>query len=730
MCQDANQGQRAERHLRYAALRNHATEVIVRHLLLIPLCCLGALAAGEAKKKTERAFPTGIAPGAFAAKEAAETAKTLAGGRVKLVWMQADLKLTDGKPTTRFSGPFNRASNGRVIMGLDTDEGAYRTLMDDTKAKIINARFTHDGNRVLWGDQTAPGGTTWIINWDGTGKREVCDGTVLCTRFDDAAKQELAYVWRPHIEKVGRDDKVTSAQLWAVPIDHPDQARKLLEKPPLSDWRGFSVSADGKWGGGVLEDPKIGLVNLEDGTSQIFTGGCYANIAPDNSYRLWHFVGGHRAIKVFDFGGTSDKDKAKVRDVFIGEVGTQTVDPAEPKIKGFSFLHPKWSMNHARFMVMTGPFRNAESDGRTLFQNVELYLGRFNESFTEMEGWAQITSDLTCCYWPDAWIGSTAVPSGQMAPVAATPAAKPAAAWAAIGTGTAFVFEALHAPSNQAGGTDCSVVLHERAFYGLGGTLDLAGGSAEPDAASLRRVLDSATAAQALTVECTVIPAQVPSTGTIFRCGAVRLHQAGDQLLLDAGGASAPLGRLKAGVPLPVQLVLDAHTTARIDGAAVAGPLRPVTAFAAPLAFGGDGWAGELAGIHLAGAARRPEQLDAVLPALRARLAQRPKPAAITVQAVLRDVQTPPTEQMNSYRAALVGNLYEVQRVVAGTLKDKQIVVMQFAILDQQPVPRELRVGATYTLTLHAWDDRPEVHTTTLQEDNHPGLPQFLDPTR
>ena len=292
----------------------------MRHLFLIPLLCLGSLAAGDAaKKKTERAFPRGIPPGAFGAKEAAEAAKALAGGRVKLVWMQADLKLVDGKPTARFSGAFNRASNGRVIMGLDTDEGAYRTLMDDSKAKILNARFTHDGNRVLWADQTQPTGKTWIINWDGTGKREVCDGSVLCTRFDDAAQQELAYVWRPHIEKVGRDDKVTSAQLWAVPVDHPDQAKKILDQPPLSDWRGFSVSADGKWGGGVLEDPKIGLVNLQDGAAQIFTGGCYANIAPDNSYRLWHFVGGHRGIKVFELIGAHGESGLKFSPEWIGQ---------------------------------------------------------------------------------------------------------------------------------------------------------------------------------------------------------------------------------------------------------------------------------------------------------------------------------------------------------------------------------------------------------------------------
>jgi hypothetical protein len=698
--------------------------------------CLISLATGTgaitAAEKKERIWPTSIAPGAITSQQAAAAVQKLAGGRVKLVWMHAETRTADGKPI-RSQGPDNRAAKGRVIKGLDTAEGTQRTIMDDTAQKIINARITHDGNRVLWADQTDPAGVTWVINWDGSGQRQVCPGTVLCLRYDAATKRELAYVWRPVTEKKGHHDLVVkSASLWAVPIDEPEAAKQVLAKPMLSDWRGFSVSADGKWGGGVLEDPKIGLVNLETGASLSFTSGCYANVAPDNSYRLWHFEGGHRGIRVFDYGATDDKDKKKVRGVYVGEIPTTTVDPAVTgKIDGYGFLHPKWSCNHARFMVMTGPHRNAkQADGSTqgLPQHIELYFGRFNETFTAMEGWAQVTSDMANCFWPDAWIESSDAPQ-QMEPSPAGASLLTGDAWPVDTAGTAFVYERLDSPRNTAGTATCAVVLRDRAFYGRGGSLDLAGGSVEPDADSITRLLAGATKNKHVTAELIVVPAAVPGAGTVLRLGTHRLAQEQDQLVLVTAAGATPLAKLKSGVPVVVQLVLGTNSTAFVDGREVRG-MPKVEGFAAPVSFGGDGWAGEVQAVHLAGTHRTSVHCLASHTRMRAMADRRPAAKPIVVEAELVEHMQPNLAQMNSYRAHLSGNVYAVKRVVSGTLNEPRIVVMQFDVLDLKPVVRDLTVGKTYTLTVEAWDDRSEVHTATLQDDTHPELTRFLDPTR
>jgi hypothetical protein len=300
-------------------------------------------------------------------------------------------------------------------------------------------------------------------------------------------------------------------------------------------------------------------------------------------------------------------------------------------------------------------------------------------------------------------------------------------------TGSAFVYDRLDAPGNVADQNACAVSLRDRAFHGRGGVLDLAGGSAEPDAASTQRLLAAATAAKALTAELLLTPAKVPQRGEVLRIGTLRLHQDGDQLLLTTAAGSRPLAKLKTGTPVAVQMVCGANGQVRIDGKGVGNEanaaISSVTAFAAPVAFGGT-WAGEVQRIHLAGATRSNEQLDRAATALRHAASARSAGKPIVIEAELLEIAAPDMSQMNSYRAWLGGNVYAVRKVVSGELKAERIIVMQFGILDQKPLNRPLKVGTRSTLTIEAWDDRPEVHATTVQDSSDPNLPVFLDPTR
>ena len=76
-----------------------------------------------------------------------------------------------------------------------------------------------------------------------------------------------------------------------------------------------------------------------------------------------------------------------------------------PGIDGYEVYHPRWT-NNSRFLVMTGPYTVGGRDnkiGRGGNQ-VEVYVGRFDADFSDVEEWTQITHNDVPDFYPDAWI--------------------------------------------------------------------------------------------------------------------------------------------------------------------------------------------------------------------------------------------------------------------------------------------------------------------------------------
>ena len=115
-----------------------------------------------------------------------------------------------------------------------------------------------------------------------------------------------------------------------------------------------------------------GVFDLTAGTFTQYGDGCSAAFAPDDSYRLFHMVGSHNEIIMYDYG------PANVRTIMLNDA---------PGFNGANVWVPVWT-NDVRFTTMCGPFPD------TIFQYApaNIWLGKFNAAFTDVEQWAQVSN--------------------------------------------------------------------------------------------------------------------------------------------------------------------------------------------------------------------------------------------------------------------------------------------------------------------------------------------------
>jgi hypothetical protein len=94
-----------------------------------------------------------------------------------------------------------------------------------------------------------------------------------------------------------------------------------------------------------------------------------------------------------------------------------------PGFDGAEVYHPRWT-NHPRFMSISGPYnQGGDNQARTGGPQVEVYLGRFSQDFSQIEAWARVTNNSGGDSYPDVWIDASRSPhpkvSGPIGPVRA-----------------------------------------------------------------------------------------------------------------------------------------------------------------------------------------------------------------------------------------------------------------------------------------------------------------------
>lgn len=300
---------------------------------------------------------------------------TLTGGlHARVAWIQGGLRLY----------------GGGSVMGYDSETDTALEILPATSNQN-KPLFCSGGNRLI----VTRDYQVHVVDWDGGGLTYIADGIASDVWLDPATGAEWVFV------RSGVDS--TTGAIHRYRIDNPSESHLVWDESPSGDYymNWWQVSADGSLGFDflpwnrcfVIEDAATGTNGERTGVGR----GCWSSLASDNSYINVHYPSGsstgHATFMVYRYLE------------FVAEV---PVD-AGPRPPGSSeeTFHPRFASNGARYISVTAGYTGSrESD------NAEIYLGKFNESYTAFDGWVRMTDDLVGDYTPDAWIGvETPAPS-------------------------------------------------------------------------------------------------------------------------------------------------------------------------------------------------------------------------------------------------------------------------------------------------------------------------------
>lgn len=621
----------------------------------------------------------------------AEAVRALTGASTRVVWVR---HAGEGKDT------YARTAEYR-LMQFDT-EGGERVLLDKI-GSYAKPMITPKGNRVVFSDYEKKG--VFIVDWDGKNLQKLSDGVAVDVWADPATGVEWVY-----LQKLSRDD---AAPIVRQVIDDAEGSELVWNRTPVSavDHGSFHLSADGKRAAALFPWPNSGLATLPNEGWTKLSRGCWTSIAPDNSYLSWVFDGAHQ-------------------NVFLQAPGSEQpwrvpLTTAPGIARGEEVYHPRWS-NHPRFMTMTGPYEEGrvEEGGR----KVEVWLGAFNSTYTEIEKWVQVTRNDSADYFPDVWVENGAANTVDLALTPAGAGGRAVAAevkWPRDKTGLAFLWinngEANEVSGVGGAARSFSMTATGRAIYG-GYEEMMPGGGTFVVRDGIGDALRGLAATGAFSIEALITPgpegAEDAAVLTIDSAGGplFSLIQVGDELRvrMGAGGEAMEVFGTKDGKPHHVLVTYadgeltcyrDGERKERAKGLTVrVGEWKPTA-----LRFGSGSWDGHIEGVAIYNRALGKDEAKEHSAHFERKIALRPGATPLVADARLESVlRVPAPAEIAPYRRALVVHEYAVENVVRGTYGKKKLSVVHWSVLDAEVLkPRE--IGKTYRLHVEPFEEHPEL---------------------
>ena len=293
--------------------------------------------------------------------------------RIRVVWVQ---DMGDGRDV------FAQGGNLR-LMGLDTTDGQGERAILGALGNYSKPLITPRGDRVVYSDLIRR--KISVVNWDGSGLRELSAGFGLAVWRDPRDGREWLYYGYGE----GTAGNEHCPAVYRMLLDGSGSPELIWNKTPVSV-HSFQVSADGRMAGGLFPWPAGGIAQLPNQTWTKLGSGCWTGLSQDNTYTFWIFDEAHRNLYITNASG--------------GQGRTINISSA-PGIGGYEVYHPRWG-SHPRIMAMTGPYKVGTKSNRITGggTEVEIYVGRFNANFTAIESWQRITQNSRADFFPDVWI--------------------------------------------------------------------------------------------------------------------------------------------------------------------------------------------------------------------------------------------------------------------------------------------------------------------------------------
>jgi len=295
------------------------------------------------------------------------------GSPARLVWVQ---DLLDNKDV------FARGEHLR-LMGYDSEDGKGERIILSGPGNFFRPLLTPSGQQIVFSDFYQR--KVQVVDWAGENQRYLTKGRALAVWRDPADGIEWIYIGRGSIKSSSGPG---SQRLYRVQLENPAIEELVWDKTPLGE--DVHVSGDSRRFSARVSGSACVLIDIDQQGAHRHGKGCWPAVAPDQSYRFWFFDGAHRNLEMVD-----TRQGARNR-IHLANA---------PGIEGHEVYHPRWS-NHPRYMVMTGPYtiRQGINNIRGGGGGVEIYAGRFNEDYTDVESWLQVTTNQRADFYPDLWV--------------------------------------------------------------------------------------------------------------------------------------------------------------------------------------------------------------------------------------------------------------------------------------------------------------------------------------
>lgn len=254
------------------------------------------------------------------------------------------------------------------LMAYDTRTGQERDVLGST-ARRWRVKLSTDGRRIGYDTQY----DLYVVDWDGSNNRKLLSGAQMGAFWHDKARNKH-YVFCYKGKSVVRVD-----------VDNPSDMRTVYTGEVFTGY--LSVSADGRKLGGEWPRLRHGIVDTETGQfTQYHDDECWSTITPDNTYRFLVFTSNHRKYKVFSSPWN---------------VSHELVLNEAPGIDGKEVYHPRFSVNDASIISVSGPYPNGLGGDASA---AEILVGRANGNLTTMESWVYVTGNGSPDYHPSVWV--------------------------------------------------------------------------------------------------------------------------------------------------------------------------------------------------------------------------------------------------------------------------------------------------------------------------------------
>ena len=297
--------------------------------------------------------------------------------RTRVVWVQ---DMGDGRDV------FAHGGNLR-LMGLDTGDGQGERVILGTVGNYAKPLITPRGDRVVFTDRSRK--KIYVVDWDGTGLRELFGGVGLAVWRDPRDGREWIY----YGSEEGTNGEEHCPAVYRTLLDSPGLGELVWNRTRVSV-NSFQLSADGRMGGGLFPWPDGGVAQLPNQSMKVYAKGCWTSFTSvQGKHFFWIFDGSHRNLTLVNL------ENEKKWQINISSA---------PGIRGHEVYHPKWSYD-PRIMAMTGPYKVGSGANRIAGggREMEIYIGRFNADFTAIESWWQVTKNDRGDFFPDVWVAPT-----------------------------------------------------------------------------------------------------------------------------------------------------------------------------------------------------------------------------------------------------------------------------------------------------------------------------------